>query len=248
MSIKDALIRIFEWFYSITNSRNICVLQAEEIKELKEQLADKNKEIDYSFIPDNYNEVEGDVVTDKTVQNNIPIELDIRDLFNSTVYSRRWADEVIDEYPKYIDNDDEYFNELCLAVANKTVVRIAYKTNQSQFNVSDRWNNGDATIETLEGDCDLSVRVFVRVMNDVLDKLKMYEYKKYIFQSIGFMAGVGHSWAKVYDPVSKEFRLVEATRDTPYTELPRVSDSYDLYFCLNFKKIFKIKDDWEGFL
>lgn len=257
MSIKETLIRIFEWFYHSSNSQDLVLSQAKDIENLKLQLQELKaqfimhpKVIDYSFIPDNYQEAEGEVITNKTMQSGIALNLDIRDLFNSTIYSRRWADEVIDDtFPvEESDSKDEYFNRLCLAVANKTLVQIEYISNKAQFNVSDRWSNGDTAIETLKGDCDLSVRVFVRVMLDVLDKLGMYEYKKYIFQSVGYMAGTGHSWAKVYDPVSKYFRLIEATKDTPYTELPRISASYDMYFCLNFRKIFWTNDSWKAFL
>ena len=89
-------------------------------------------------------------------------------------------------------------------------------------------------------------------MNDILDKLKMFEYKKYIFQCVGYMvesgSKFGHSWAEVYDPIKKKFKLIEATKDQEYSYLPSVNSKYTRYFTLNFKKVFKQHKDWRVFL
>lgn len=216
------------------------------------EFLDKVKEIDYSFIPDEWNKVKGDITTTKTMQDNIPVAWDVRDLFNSTVYSRRWADIIITlTGSKGIDTTDEYFNRLVLEAANYVISNIEYKSNKSQFNVSDRWNNGDTAIVTLYGDCDISVRVFVRIMLDALEKLKMYEHKKYVFQVVGLYGindRIGHSWGMVYDPVNKEFKAVECTEDTAYANLPKVPHYYNMWFCLNYKNIWFQNSSWKCFL
>lgn len=227
------------------------------VRKLTNELENYQHQIDYSFIPSDWKKVSDlDVVTNKTIQNGIKVQLDIRDLLNSTVYSRRWADQVIatvgDRKMGSLQEDpeslDSYFNRLVLEAANKTVTMINYRTNKSMFNVADRWNNGDCAIVTGEGDCDLSVRVFIRTLLDVLRKQKMFEYMKYVFQAIGYHGKTGHSWAIVFDPISETFKLIECTKDIAYNELPEVSDNYNMYFCLNFKNIYKLRQDWRIFL
>ncbi len=202
-----------EWFKLLFNycSRELANKE-KRILELTNELNNFSEQIDYSFIPSSWEEIGDSVTTDKTQQDGIDLEWDVRDLLNSTIYSRNLADEVIGIIDHQDLGYDEYFNILCLGVANLVITKIKYKTNQDQFNVSDRWNNGDCAIVSGFGDCDLSARVFVRVMNDVLDKLKMFEYKKYIFQVIGFLGNndqyYGHSWAEVYNPIDKKFKLI----------------------------------------
>jgi len=240
-----------------SNTKKIKALEAEisrlkkEITKLTNQLKIYLKEIDLSFIPNSWTKVkQEDVVTNKTQQDGIALQLDIRDLFNSTVYSRTWAEQVISEVGPMRSREslDSYFNRLALSAANLVVLNIYYETNQSQFKVADRWNNGDTAIVTKKGDCDLSVRVFVRVLNDVLDELKMYGYKKYVFQCIGIFAKVGHSWGMVYNPVDKKFKLIECTRDERYNSLPTMPSNYDMWFCLNFKNIWYLNQNWRQFL
>ncbi len=248
MEIKNMLINLLKWFYDLTKARERERIKDSLIVKLTNELNGFRKQIDYSFIPDGWNEVkEKEVTTNKTFLDGIQLDLDIRDLFNSTIYSRRLARDIIEKEIKE-DNQDQYFNNLMLRTANLILILIKYKTNKAQFNVTDRWNNGDTALATGYGDCDLSARAFVRVANDVLDELKMYEYKKYIFQSIGFMGKVGHSWAAVYDPIDKIFKLIESTQDNPYQKLPDVPVYYDLYFCLNFKKIWWKNNRWRQFL
>ncbi len=251
MGFKDKLNKFLQWFYELTTAKSELLLREQRIYELENELGCYTKQINYSFIPDGWKKVEViDVVTSKTRQDGIDLDLDIRDLLNSTVYSRRVAYEVLDFLGprKKEESEDLYFKNIALEVANRTIVSIEYVTNQSQFNVADKWTNGDSAIVTKKGDCDISVRAFVRVLNDCLDKIKMFEYKKYVFLAVGYFLKTGHAWGMVYDPVDSEFKLIEATKDTPLTELEKVPYNYDLWFCHNFKNIYYQNEGWKKFL
>lgn len=222
--------------------------KTERIIKLTKELDHYQNQISYSFIPENWNKVGGSVVTTKYFQDGIKLKLDVRDLLNSTVYSRKWADDLIKIIPES-DSRDDYFVNIALITANKVITDIKYVTNKKQFNVMDRWNNGDTCIVTGVGDCDLATRVFVRVMNDILDKLKMWEYKKYVFQAVGFwMKTIGHSWGVIFNPVTKEFNIIECTYDKPYNSLKKIPKNYDMWFCLNFKKVWYMDPSWRSFL
>lgn len=226
----------------------------DRISQLTNELNNFKKQIDYSFIPIDWGIQEGDVLTSKAMLDGIQVFYDIRDLLNTTAYSRILADNVITIVgPKQSkESHDQYFNRLTLASANLVIKSIKYVTNKKQFNVSDRWNNGDTALVTLKGDCDLSVRCFVRILNDTLDKLKMFEYKKYVFQAVGFYRKLdkqyGHSWGVVYDPIAKSFRLVEATEDMVYKELKNIPGNYKAYFTLNFKNVWVQYNRWKQFI
>jgi len=234
--------RIITWFSDLLQYKR---------RYLELKLNNFEAPIDYSFIPDDWDSVRADdVITGKVYDGAIQLHLDIRDLFNSTIYTRQWADAVLNEVGnmKAEETPDEFFNRLALSAANLTLQNINYMTNQAQFSMSDKWTNGDSAIETGKGDCDISVRVFVRTMYDVLARLNMWQYRKYVFQCVGFFSDVGHSWASVYDPVEEKFKLVECTKDQKLGELPNVPSIYKLYFCFNYSKIFYQKANWRIFL
>lgn len=246
MKFGEWLLRFLN--YPIENAELKC-----RILELENQIETYKHQIKYDFIPASWKEVVGNVVTSKTQQDGIPLEWDIRDLLNSTVYSRRLAEEIIEQTPRDFDTtSDHHFEMLCLNTANKVIELIKYKSNQIQFGKMDVWNNGDTAIVTKQGDCDLSVRVFVRVMNDILDKLKMFEYKKLVFQAVGFYHGsdgsFGHSWAVIFLPNQKSFRVIECTLDEPYETLKPITKIYEMWFCLNFRNVWKQNNNWQRFL
>jgi len=258
MSIFQCLKRGFgceNTIKSLTELNDTLSMQeTKTIEKLRAELNNYQKQIDYSFMPAEWKLIDIDVTTTKTQEDGIDIKLDIRDLLNTTIYSRRHASEVISKIGLKTDFEsyDEYFNRIALAVANLIIESITYRTNQDQFNVMDRWNNGDTALETGLGDCDISSRCFVRIMNDALDYLKMFEYKKYVFQVVGYYTNgknkYGHSWAMVYNPIKKKFDLIECTLDNALTELPTDNSKYEKYFVLNFKSIFAVNNSWRIFL
>lgn len=222
----------------------------ERIRELKNELEGFRHQIDYSFIPKDWKEFFGPVVTKKFYMYGYskPIPVDVRDMFNSTFLSRKWKSKVIKEVRKKDINLDELFNRIVLEAVNLVRTEIEYKTNKAQFGKLDLWNNGDITLETREGDCDLKSRCFIRIVFDVLGSLKMYEYMKYVLQKVGYWSDVGHSWVEVYDPVKKKFNLVELTKKTKLSKLRKASDNYDAYASFGFKNIWYHDESWRNFL
>lgn len=253
--------KINELNYQVETSLNINRTLNSQVGEMKKQLNDANvnnvilqnkingyeKQIDYSFIPSNWIEIQGDVTTTKYQEANITIPIDIRDLLNSTCISKNVAQQIL----KQIDltkTPDEQFVDICLKVNNYLAPLIKYKTNQAQFSMADVWFDGDSTYITKTGDCDLTARFYIRVINDILRQLKLYEYQKYIFLNVGFIPQGGHAWVTYYNPIKKRWDLIEATEEFIRTELQELPKYYDIYFVHNQNKIYKINENWRVFL
>ena len=258
---KTELSKIEDFKYQIELSTKINQDMSSQLEATKKQLNDANinnqillnkingyeKQINYSFIPKEWTDIQGPVITNKYEEAGVSIPLDIRDLLNSTVVSRQYAEFIL----KKLDlakEPDVVFNNICLAANNVIAMVIKYKTNQAQFEKLDIWFDGDIALVTGLGDCDISARAVVRVINDCLEQLKMYEYKKYVMQVIGFIPQGGHSWAEIYNPITNKFNLIEATDEYEKKELSETPAFYNRYFLLNNKKVFKINEEWQVFL
>jgi predicted transglutaminase-like cysteine proteinase len=226
------------------------ITKESEFVDLKEDY-ENSKDLSFKFIPDNWNRLFNDVITYKQYLYgcNSGIACDVRDLLNSTYISRMYAKQIIDTYKL---TKESKFKEIILNCNNFVVSNITYVTNSIQYGIIDKWDNGDLTLVKQKGDCDLSARAFVRILNDVLTLLDKKEYIRNNFQCIGFVTingnEFGHSWAEIYDPEESKWYLCELTEDLELSELYDLKKNYIKWMSLNTIEVFYQNPNYVAFL
>ena len=244
--IKDLNVQIEEGLLINDMLQDEIIKLTEEYNEIMKLLP---LETDYSMIPDDWKEIPIEqLVTDKYTYYGVKIEQALTDLLDSSYISRKVADSLIKSYKFTKDTDIKY---ILLKVYNHFIRDISYITNNEQYGEIDQWDNGDLAIKTRKGDCDVTSRVFIRVMKDILYKLKHDFDTKYFFLCVGYLTQrgkkFGHAWVQV--PVDGKWYLFELTKDGTVSSLKTANnDKYDLYFCHNNRKGWYKNINWKVFI
>ena len=252
--LKDEIILLQEELKLFRTTNELDNLVLEAYKKLTTKLQLQLLELtntEFKEKPINWTEIQGDTITTKhkVFGSTLPIPIDVRDLFNSTYLTRGLAKRIIKLHKL---KPTSTFYKIVLSCQNFLNPYIKYESNMLMYGIIDMWDNGDLAIVKQTGDCDLTSRVFIRVLNDVLDILDKKELKKYNFQVIGMVTfdteQFGHSWVEVYNPEDKKWYLIETTEDVQYSELRQLEKNYIKEFSNNIYKVYKQKEIYERFL